>query len=87
MVPGLIALGLANSGRLELTTADQALTVLVGTVLPVGLRGLVAAMNNPIPAGQPVMPVFPIFPPSAGGTRSFRTPQRTKSLTPLRFED
>ena len=43
MVPGLIALGLANSGRLELTTADQALPVLVGTVLPVGLRGLVAA--------------------------------------------
>ena len=43
IVPGLIALGLANSGRLVLTEADQALPALVGLVLPEGLRGLVAA--------------------------------------------
>ena len=39
----MIALGLANRGRLELTEADQALPILVNAVLPVGLRGLVAA--------------------------------------------
>ena len=43
IVPGMIALGLANRDRLDLTEADQALPVLVNAVLPVGLRGLVAA--------------------------------------------
>ena len=43
IVPGMIALGLANRGRLDLAEADQALPVLVNAVLPVGLRGLVAA--------------------------------------------
>ncbi len=43
IVPGMIALALANSGRLELAEPDQALPALVGAVLPVGLRGLVAA--------------------------------------------
>ena len=43
IVPWMIALGLANRGRLDLTEADQALPVLVNAVLPVGLRGLVAA--------------------------------------------
>ena len=43
IVPGMVALGLANTGRLELGTADQALPALVTAVLPVGLRGLVAA--------------------------------------------
>jgi len=43
IVPGMIALGLANRGQLDLTTPDQALPVLVSVVLPTGLRGLVAA--------------------------------------------
>ncbi|MEE2635722.1 MAG: sodium:solute symporter [Acidobacteriota bacterium] len=43
IVPGIVALGLANRGQLSLAEADQALPVLVSTVLPVGLRGLVAA--------------------------------------------
>ncbi|MGH7466310.1 MAG: sodium:solute symporter family transporter, partial [Longimicrobiales bacterium] len=34
---------LVQQGRLELATPDQALPTLVGTLLPVGLRGLVAA--------------------------------------------
>ena len=42
MVPGLIALALVNSGELELASADQAFPTLVATLLPVGVRGLVA---------------------------------------------
>lgn len=41
-VPGLIAYALAKSGQLELPTSDQAFPTLVKTLLPVGLRGLVA---------------------------------------------
>ncbi len=42
LVPGLIAFALAQSGRLELAEADQAFPALVATLLPAGLRGLVA---------------------------------------------
>ncbi len=41
-VPGLIAFALAKSGQLELASSDQAFPTLVKTLLPVGLRGLVA---------------------------------------------
>jgi len=41
-IPGLIAFALAKSGRLELGASDQAFPTLVKTLLPVGLRGLVA---------------------------------------------
>ena len=43
IVPGMVVLALARTGRLDLPAADLALPVLVGAVLPVGLRGLVAA--------------------------------------------
>ncbi|MGH7464746.1 MAG: sodium:solute symporter family transporter, partial [Longimicrobiales bacterium] len=43
VIPGVIAYALVQQGRLELATPDQALPTLVGTLLPVGLRGLVAA--------------------------------------------
>ncbi|MBD3219922.1 sodium/solute symporter [bacterium] len=43
VIPGVIAYGLAQSGRIELESPDQALPVLVGTLLPTGLRGLVVA--------------------------------------------
>jgi solute:Na+ symporter, SSS family len=43
VVPGVIAYALAQQGRLELATPDQALPALMGTLLPVGLRGLVVA--------------------------------------------
>jgi SSS family solute:Na+ symporter len=43
VVPGLIAYALSRQGRLELASPDQALPALVGTLLPVGLRGLVVA--------------------------------------------
>ena len=43
VVPGVVAYGLAQQGRLELASADQALPALVGTLLPTGLRGLVVA--------------------------------------------
>jgi SSS family solute:Na+ symporter len=43
VVPGLIAAALAKRGQLTLEGPDQALPALVGTLLPVGLRGLVVA--------------------------------------------
>lgn len=43
VIPGVIAYGLATSGRLQLDEPDQALPTLIGTLLPVGLKGLVVA--------------------------------------------
>ncbi|MGH9381961.1 MAG: sodium:solute symporter [Thermoanaerobaculia bacterium] len=43
VIPGVIAHVLAERGELTLTTPDQALPALVGTLLPAGLRGLVVA--------------------------------------------
>lgn len=43
VVPGVIAMVLAQSGALALERSDQALPVLVATVLPMGLRGVVIA--------------------------------------------
>jgi SSS family solute:Na+ symporter len=43
VIPGMIAYVLAQSGKLELTTPDAALPALIGTLLPVGIRGLVVA--------------------------------------------
>lgn len=43
VIPGVIANALVQQGRLELAAADQALPTLIGTLLPVGLRGLVVA--------------------------------------------
>jgi SSS family solute:Na+ symporter len=42
LIPGVIAFALARNGQLELDSADQAFPVMVKTLLPVGLRGLVA---------------------------------------------
>lgn len=42
MIPGLIAAALAASGKLDMSQADQAFPALVQTLLPAGLRGLVA---------------------------------------------
>jgi SSS family solute:Na+ symporter len=39
--PGIIAFALAKSGKLTLTSSDQALPALVGALLPVGFKGLV----------------------------------------------
>lgn len=41
-IPGLIAYALVISGQLDLRAADKAFPTLVKTLLPVGLRGLVA---------------------------------------------
>ncbi|HSG80633.1 MAG TPA: sodium/solute symporter, partial [Gemmatimonadota bacterium] len=43
LIPGVIAYALARTGRIELAAADQAFPVMVKALLPVGLRGLVAA--------------------------------------------
>lgn len=43
VVPGLIAYALAQQGKLELDRPDQALPALVGTLLPIGARGIVVA--------------------------------------------
>lgn len=43
VLPGVIAYALVQEGRLQLADSDQALPVLVGTLLPLGLRGLVVA--------------------------------------------
>jgi SSS family solute:Na+ symporter len=43
VIPGVIAYGLAQTGRIELAEPDQALPVLIGALLPPGLRGLVVA--------------------------------------------
>lgn len=42
MIPGLIATSLAANGKIQLSSADQAFPVLVQTLMPVGLRGLLA---------------------------------------------
>jgi len=43
VIPGVIAFGLAQQGKLLLQSSDAALPVLVKTLLPAGIRGLVAA--------------------------------------------
>ena len=43
VLPGLIAVVLAQRGELVLTRPDQALPALIGALLPVGLKGLMAA--------------------------------------------
>ena len=43
VIPGVIAAILAERGDLVLGAPDQALPVLIGTLLPVGIRGLVVA--------------------------------------------
>lgn len=43
VIPGVIALALSNSGRLEVAQADHALPELIRVLLPVGIRGLVVA--------------------------------------------
>ena len=43
VIPGVVAYGLAQTGRITLDQPDQALPVLVATLLPAGLRGLVVA--------------------------------------------
>lgn len=43
VLPGVVAYALQQEGMLQLQQADQALPVLVGTLLPVGLRGIVVA--------------------------------------------
>lgn len=43
VLPGLAAAALVAQGKLKLGTPDQALPTLIGTLLPVGLRGLVLA--------------------------------------------
>ncbi|NJO02337.1 MAG: sodium/solute symporter [Bacteroidia bacterium] len=42
IVPGIIAFALAKTGRLDLPDTNQALPVMVMTLLPAGVRGLVA---------------------------------------------
>lgn len=42
LIPGLIATALAHAGKLELSSADAAFPALVKTLLPTGLRGLIA---------------------------------------------
>ncbi len=43
VLPGLIAIALANDGRFVMAESDQALPALVGALLPDGFKGLVAA--------------------------------------------
>ncbi len=43
LIPGVIALALKMKGQLEWETADQAFPALLTSILPAGLRGLVAA--------------------------------------------
>jgi SSS family solute:Na+ symporter len=42
LIPGLMAYALASSGKIQLANADQAFPTLVKTLLPVGIRGLLA---------------------------------------------
>ncbi len=42
IIPGVIAYALSQTGQLELTNPDQAFPTLVKTLLPAGVRGLVA---------------------------------------------
>lgn len=41
VIPGVIAYGLVQTGRITLDRPDQALPMLIGALLPIGLRGLV----------------------------------------------
>lgn len=41
VIPGVIAYGLVQTGRITLDRPDQALPMLIGALLPTGLRGLV----------------------------------------------
>ncbi len=43
VIPGVIAYALSQSGQLELAEPDQALPTLIGTLLPIGVRGIVVA--------------------------------------------
>jgi len=43
MIPGVIAAALAQSGKLEIEQADHTLPVMIQTLLPIGIRGLVMA--------------------------------------------
>jgi len=43
VIPGIVAYALSQQGALQLADPDQALPVLVGALLPVGLRGIVVA--------------------------------------------
>lgn len=43
VIPGIVAYSLAQQGQIELAVPDQALPTLIGTLLPVGLKGLVVA--------------------------------------------
>jgi len=43
VLPGVIAYALVQQGKLTLETADHALPTLIGTLLPLGVRGLVVA--------------------------------------------
>lgn len=42
LIPGLIATALVSAGKIELTSADSTFPTLVKTLLPSGLRGLIA---------------------------------------------
>lgn len=43
IIPGMIAFALAETGKLDLSSGDQAFPAMVKTLLPPGLRGLVVA--------------------------------------------
>lgn len=43
VIPGILALALTQSGRLDVSQADQALPEMIKVLLPVGIRGLVVA--------------------------------------------
>ena len=43
VLPGVIAYVLAQKGMIQLESADQALTVLITDLMPVGIKGLVIA--------------------------------------------
>lgn len=43
VIPGVIAYALSKSGDIALASPDEALPTLIGTLLPMGLRGLVVA--------------------------------------------
>ncbi len=43
VVPGIVAYGLAQSGKISFSDSNAALPTLIGTLLPVGIRGLVVA--------------------------------------------
>ena len=43
VIPGIVAYVLYKSGQLQVSNPDQALPALIGSLLPVGLRGLVIA--------------------------------------------